>query len=286
MIIYTKANRPIKVGEIRRPEEFGDFTGSELALKQLETWIQDCDAKHSRCKRWLPSGANGANEVKQDSRATRNIDPAPRRLVDVGVSESDTAYIVDLKKSPHDGNVPRYCTLSYCWGDDPSKVMQLTPAKEEQFMDKNRGMGDLQGQKTFQHAIAVVRRLKVRYIWIDALCIIQGDGGDFATEGPKMHTIYRNTYCNIAAAASSDGSGGLYRPCDEQQPRSARQIMPTSFTTTKSSKLLGPGPWLILSADLWEEKLLRASPLYGRGWVFQGTVEITLLNFIEPKLTS
>ncbi|KAI9679163.1 MAG: hypothetical protein M1822_007373 [Bathelium mastoideum] len=162
--------------------------------------------------------------------------------------------------------------------------MKMTLDKVDQFMDRNRGLGDLEGQSTFQHAIAVARRLKVRYIWIDALCIIQGEGGDFKTEGPKVHTIYRNTCCTIAAAASGNGGGGLYRPEEKGQPRIAKQIIPASFTTIKSSKLLGPGPRLILSAGLWEEQLLRVSPLYERGWAFQGNTEMTLLNSIEPKL--
>jgi hypothetical protein len=47
--------------------------------------------------------------------------------------------------------------------------------------------------KTFQEAIEFTRRLKIRYIWIDALCIIQDDREDWQREVANMYTTYQNS---------------------------------------------------------------------------------------------
>jgi len=62
--------------------------------------------------------------------------------------------------------------------------------------------------KTFQDAIHITRQLGMRYIWIDALCIVQDDDEDWRREAIKMHTVYGNASLTIAVAASSDGAQG------------------------------------------------------------------------------
>src|SRR5207248_2982479 len=63
---------------------------------------------------------------------------------------------------------------------------------------------------TFRDAIAVTRTLRVRYLWIDSLCIIQDDRDDWAKESPKMGLIYTNAILTIAASAARDSSCGLF----------------------------------------------------------------------------
>jgi hypothetical protein len=50
----------------------------------------------------------------------------------------------------------------------------------------------------FRYAIQVSRGLGLMYIWIDSICIIQGDEDDWSLEAPRMHEIYSNSACNIA----------------------------------------------------------------------------------------
>lgn len=80
-----------------------------------------------------------------------------------------------------------YVTLSHCWGK--AQFLKL----EEQRVDEFRkGIKVESLPKTFQNAIKFARRLgqKVRYIWIDSLCIIQGRSKaqreDWLTESAKM----------------------------------------------------------------------------------------------------
>ncbi|KAK4206045.1 hypothetical protein QBC37DRAFT_301586, partial [Rhypophila decipiens] len=52
---------------------------------------------------------------------------------------------------------------------------------------------------TFQDAIQVTRALGKKYLWIDALCIIQGPDGDWKSEAETMANIFACAYCTIAA---------------------------------------------------------------------------------------
>ncbi|KAK1524235.1 uncharacterized protein CCOS01_09322 [Colletotrichum costaricense] len=64
--------------------------------------------------------------------------------------------------------------------------------------------------KTFQDAVLVTRRLGIKYIWIDSLCIIQDSKLDWETESVKMAEVYSNAYLTIAATQSRNGDGGLF----------------------------------------------------------------------------
>jgi len=69
--------------------------------------------------------------------------------------------------------------------------------------------------QTFQDAIKVTRELGQRHLWIDSLCIIQGQGGDWETEAKKMETVFRNAYCTIAATSAEDSTKGFLNRLEE-----------------------------------------------------------------------
>jgi hypothetical protein len=114
--------------------------------------------------------------------------------------------------------------------------------------------------RTFQEAITVTRALSIEYIWIDSLCIIQEDNKDWYIEAPRMEQVYGHSYLNLAALASLDGRGGLFR---ERRPTSLSPIM------FKARSFLLNGSFKIVRQDFWEGNVLDA-PLYQRAWVFQG----------------
>jgi hypothetical protein len=76
-----------------------------------------------------------------------------------------------------------------------------------------------------------------------------------------MHSVYRHSFLNVAAAASKNGGGGLYY-C-----RVPQQIVSPSFRVAES-RLLGDESWRIFPSDMWDSQLLHET-LYTRGWVFQ-----------------
>ncbi|KAK4159682.1 heterokaryon incompatibility protein-domain-containing protein [Cladorrhinum sp. PSN259] len=65
--------------------------------------------------------------------------------------------------------------------------------------------------RTFEHAVQAARKLQVRYLWIDSLCIIQDEPEDWAKEAQLMHKVYRHAWCNISATASRNSGEDLFR---------------------------------------------------------------------------
>jgi hypothetical protein len=75
--------------------------------------------------------------------------------------------------------------------------------------DMKNGFLPQQAPGTFRDAITVVGRLGIQYLWVDSLCIIQGDKTDWELESSRMGTVYCNAYLTIAAANAADDSEGF-----------------------------------------------------------------------------
>jgi hypothetical protein len=102
-----------------------------------------------------------------------------------------------------------YATLSHCWGHT-LKARLLKNLVNEYWLDVP--WKDL--TLTFQDAITTSLKLGIYYIWIDALCIIQDSEEDWMYEAGRMTGVYLNSYLNISADASRDGTEGLFRERD------------------------------------------------------------------------
>jgi hypothetical protein len=63
--------------------------------------------------------------------------------------------------------------------------------------------------KNFQDAILITRLLGIRFLWIDALCILQDSQLDWEVESAKMGQYYKNSWLTISAGMSGDGTEGL-----------------------------------------------------------------------------
>ncbi|KAK1071007.1 hypothetical protein LTR74_003656 [Friedmanniomyces endolithicus] len=104
------------------------------------------------------------------------------------------------------GAAGQYVDLSHCWGD-PATVPKTM---RETLLQHCMEIPDEVLSTTFRHAIQITRGLDIRYIWIDALCIVQNDPEDWAREAAKMRTVYSDAFLTIAAASASDGTGGCF----------------------------------------------------------------------------
>jgi hypothetical protein len=127
----------------------------------------------------------------------------PTRILRVGRQADDP---IRLQANPP-GSKGQYAALSHCWG--ANQTFTLT----QQSMDaliKGVALSDL--PLTFRDAVTVSRTLGLQYLWIDSLCIFQGDPEDWRTESVKMRAVYSNATIVIAASnAESDEAGFLNR---------------------------------------------------------------------------
>lgn len=120
-------------------------------------WLADCRKGHAECDTAV-SGQRSGHAGRSD---------APTRLVDVG-EEGDEMSLRILLNNEEDP-VTEYITLSYAWGSRGSDI-KLTASNIAQMTDV---VDWARLPKTIQEAVIFTRKLGVRYIWVDALCIMQ-----------------------------------------------------------------------------------------------------------------
>lgn len=148
-----------------------------------------------------------------------------------------------------------YLSLSHCWGS--ALFLKLTTKNIESF---KAGISPLGLPKTFRDAIHITQKLGVKFLWIDALCIIQDSKEDWRREAATMGNVYQNALCNIAATGASDSSGGCFW---DRNPLLARACK-VDFTW----ELPLQGSYYCVDGSLWPKNVGEA-PLNRRGWVTQ-----------------
>jgi hypothetical protein len=125
----------------------------------------------------------------------------PTRLVAIGMPSDSIIRVV------HPDTAVKYAAVSYRWGDVSRHLdYQTTRAN---LKEKEKGISLTSLPLLLQHAIEVARAIGTGYVWIDALCIIQGPGGDYDTEAERMETVFSGAYCVLAASRASDVSDGI-----------------------------------------------------------------------------
>jgi hypothetical protein len=154
-------------------------------------WIRGCAHDHQECP--------NRGSMFQDL-------PLPTRVIDI-------KHIREQRISLLTSNVRRgkWIALSHCWGFQ--EFLKLT-SKNIDVMHRSIPLSHL--PKTFRDTVKLATTLGIRYIWIDALCIIQDSPTDWDRESSQMPSIYANSSITVAAAASTDSRGGFVRhACSE-----------------------------------------------------------------------
>ncbi|KAF2243629.1 heterokaryon incompatibility, partial [Trematosphaeria pertusa] len=68
-----------------------------------------------------------------------------------------------------------YAILRHCWGANP-KFLTLTSTN---MVEPRQGIKVSLLPRNFQDAISICKQLRLPYIWIDSLCIVQsGEGSE------------------------------------------------------------------------------------------------------------
>jgi hypothetical protein len=129
----------------------------------------------------------------------------PTRVIDVG----EAALHEPIKLYASNGECVPYICLSHCWGDiQPLKTLLSTVENYRNAIESKSLL------RTFRHAVSITRSLGIRYLWIDAICIIQDSEEDWAAEASKMASIYRNSYLTIAATWAPSSAHGCFNSHD------------------------------------------------------------------------
>ncbi|KAI1171396.1 heterokaryon incompatibility protein-domain-containing protein [Nemania sp. FL0916] len=158
-----------------------------------------------------------------------------------------------------------YVTLSYVWGG-PQPM--LTTENVDKYTTDGLEMTEF--PQTIRDAVTVTNRIGLRYLWIDALCIVQDSPEDKVAQLGKMHAIYKNSYFTInASSASSTYEGFLHQLRPQREPRATIPFpcpdgtVGTVFIAYKIPTVT-EGP----SKTYWDE----LEPITWRGWCYQEKV--------------
>ena len=168
-----------------------------------------------------------------------------------------------------------YVCLSHCWGRH--QLLRTLTSNLESHKTK---IAWEKLPQTFKDAIEITRRLGVRYIWIDSLCIVQDDQQDWREEAAKMASIYQGSFLVISATRSPDSSGGLYT--DFPDEFRARTI---TIPAERTGSDPGEDEKVHVRRSLTHPKGLFNSysaqpaslPTLKRGWIFQE-------RFLSPRI--
>ncbi|KAF2498883.1 HET-domain-containing protein [Lophium mytilinum] len=212
------------------------------SLGVVSQWLDECESAHELCR--------------------PNSFCVPTRLIDVGPSNGSTEPRLLEPNKPCSMESFNYTALSHCWGraGQPSRTTLSTFSGHLDCIP----MSSL--TKTYQDAVSITRGLKIRFLWIDSLCIIQDDEKDWQHESSLMESIYANSFLTIAATASADGSGGCFQTV---RPSIPVEVKSSIFGQDDSNRQTHQ---VYLRPQTTHEDLISKSPLFRRAWTLQETV--------------
>ena len=181
-------------------------------------------------------------------------------MLELGISsDGPTVKVIETQPFQH----VEYMTLSHCWGGSiPLRLLtaNLEASKTSILLSSL--------PKTFQDAFSVVGWFGIKYLWIDALCIIQDSDDDWAHESGRMRDYYKYSFGTIAATGASNSSEGLFFDRNPAFVPPFRAIhrwqgkeKDIAVTAERSSCL----------------EALRKEPLNQRGWFLQE-------RFLSPRI--
>lgn len=213
-------------------------------VELMKTWISTCRTSHPRC----------------------NITKAytPTRLLDLNAFDgSEDIRLVSLGENAE----IEYIALSYCWG--PPETHSLTTTQQT-LPDRLQMIPFADLSTTFKDTINLTRKLGIRYLWVDALCIIQHDSEDWTKESSSMAHVYGNAVCTLAALSASNGAEGCRI--------NAKNLTHDSWSRPISRKreqldITRAGINVRICADdfmVWDDEYNNEeNPLNGRAWTMQ-----------------
>lgn len=132
----------------------------------------------------------------------------PSRLLDLsGLQDKNLIQLVETTAFNETLKPERYLALSYCWGDGgPSNGRAI----RSNLTHLKKGFTLESLPATHQDFIRVAQLLKIRYVWIDSLCVLQDSEGDWRKEFEKIDLIYSHAWCTVSALEPNHARAGIF----------------------------------------------------------------------------
>lgn len=221
-------------------------SGEETCLRRIKSLLKACEVTHATCS------------IGSDP------DWLPTRVLDL---HSHTIQLVESSAE----RKGRYIALSHCWGQANASRLILS---SKTFAKLTMGIGVDELTPVFQNAVQLTRFLGIRYLWIDALCIIQDSEADWAAEAARMALVYSHATLTIASSCSQDSYTPFLRPRQKQTgvwlPLQSPQFPQGGRTFVRP---------MLQYLEVMERHL--QEPLQDRAWCLQERVLSTRMVFFD-----
>ncbi|RMJ15182.1 hypothetical protein CDV36_005125 [Fusarium kuroshium] len=232
----------------------GRQVGEHLDISLVKSWLDKCEKEHGD-KCCNPPWLAGSDDTWLEP--FRTIDVKERRIVNLP-SQS------------------RYIALSYVWGANSETPehrarRRLTSDNLSRLTQVN-GLDEVSLPKTVEDAIELTSKMGERYLWVDALCIIQDDIKDLSHQTSRMDLVYSRALFTIIAACGDDSESGL-----SGLPGRERDIF------NRSVRLSPEGFHLAPTAGLFVNAPLERSTWSSRGWTFQERILSRRIMVFTPS---
>ncbi|KAF4450351.1 heterokaryon incompatibility [Fusarium albosuccineum] len=175
-------------------------TGSSASLETARSWLAICrkSSLHELCQQLHSHDRDNGKRI------------LPTRVLDLTEAGQDPRLVEGQ------GIEAPYCTLSYCWGNQ-GQATALTVRANLAERVVRVALDSL--PTLMKEAVQAARYLGYKYLWIDALCIIQDDEHDWNREVAKMGAIYSNCDLVITSLVAKDSQDHLLQPRSLRVPR-------------------------------------------------------------------
>lgn len=221
-----------------------------INIEQIRSWMSLCQSSHGAC-------------TSKTSRLE-----VPTRLVDTNGGKNT----LDVVLREGIATPEPYIILSYCWG----RFLPLRTLKNNLESHKKRIQWSAL-PLVFRQVVFIARLLKVRYIWIDALCIIQEDIVDWTMEGSKMASYYGGALLTVAADASTGTTVSCF-----PRPVSQPSIVEVKGIDVRIEISKVPMHFSMEKIRFVKDTPL-AMPLFSRAWAFQERLMSARILHLGPE---
>ena len=160
---------------------------SELDIGRISHWLSICTRGHT-----IDCNAEGPITFEHAFPGLRVL-----RFIDVKRN-----CLVEMQ------SICKYTALSYVWGAVPN--FRLTKANKRE-LSVSGGIEAVWEMlpRTIKDTVEFMRMLGLRYLWVDALCLLQNDQEDLELGVAVMDQIYERSWLTIIAACGHDANAGL-----------------------------------------------------------------------------
>ncbi|KAF9890820.1 hypothetical protein FE257_005391 [Aspergillus nanangensis] len=164
-----------------------------------------------------------------------------------------------------------YIALSYCWGPTCPQTFMTTA---ETLAERKAGIQLFDLPRLIQDVVFIGFFLGIEYIWVDRLCVLQGDNNDFSHQAHKMEEIFGAATFTLSAASAGNENDRILVPRDGKwstfdldtnfQGIVTLRLQLRRRPNASGTQSIGGPPYGRMSSRgwIWQERLLAARTIF------------------------